>query len=338
MGDDRAVQLPVGLSTGIGSLPHCDPGEAVEFVLRHAPRLPFAPTLPARSRREGMIAQAATGIAGVVVDDEGGLLLDEAALDPEAPLDPTVFAGDAYVGLRAFLNAIADRPGPLKVSLTGPVTLGLALHAAGVERELAFRVAGAAVNQRATALLDLVEDRVPQAQVVAFVDEPSLASLTRHGFPIDPMGAVDLVSGALASIEPRATTALHCCGRADWRLVLQAGPNLLSAPVDAGLEASAGTLADFLDRGGWIAWGAVPTDGPLGSTVDRLWRQLNILWAELVAGGCDPAQLRTQSLVTPACGLVQHGVPQAEQVMTFSTRLAQRLHDQAIGVRLSAGA
>jgi hypothetical protein len=81
--------MPVGLSTGIGHLPHCDPGDAVEFVLRHTPRLPSAPSLPARSRREGMIAQAAAGIQGVTVDDDGTLDLDLGLIDPEAPLgDP----------------------------------------------------------------------------------------------------------------------------------------------------------------------------------------------------------------------------------------------------------
>ncbi|MEJ5256356.1 MAG: hypothetical protein WHS89_13505, partial [Acidimicrobiales bacterium] len=91
-------------------------------------------------------------------------------------------------------------------------------------------------------------------------------------------------------------------------------------------------------RGGWVAWGAVPTDRPVGETVERLWRQLSILWCDLVGGGCDPVLLRTQALITPACGLARHGITQAEQVMGLSTRLAQRLHDQAIGVRLSVGA
>ncbi len=336
-GGARAVALPVGLSTGIGSLPHCDPTDAVEFVLRTSPRLPFAPSLPARSRREGMIAQAASGVAGITVTDEGSLVIDEAALDPEAPVDPS-FGSEAFVGLRAFLTAVADRTGPLKVSLTGPVTLGVALHAAGVDASLAFRVAGAAVRRRAQALVDLVGQRVPQADVVAFVDEPSLASVTHPGFPIAPVDALDLTSGALASIEGRALTALHCCGRSDWRLLLQAGPSVLSLPVDGGIEQAPGALADFMERGGWVAWGAVPTDRPVGSSVDRLWRQLSLTWCDLVGNGCDPVLLRTQAMITPACGLAHHGVTQAERVMGFTTRLAERLHDQAVGVRLSVGA
>ncbi|MEI7623923.1 MAG: hypothetical protein WCJ88_10245, partial [Actinomycetes bacterium] len=80
-----SLLLPSGLSTGIGYLPHCDPGDAVEFVLRHSPRLPSAPSLPARSRREGMIAQSASGLAGVTIGDDGSIDVDLSAIDPEAP-------------------------------------------------------------------------------------------------------------------------------------------------------------------------------------------------------------------------------------------------------------
>ncbi len=330
--DDRVVQLPPGVVTGIGSLPHYDPSEAVEFVLRHSPRLPFAPSLPARSRREGMVAQAASGIAGVTVADDGSLAIEHSQIDPDAPIDPG-FDGDAFVGLRAFLSAVGDNTGPLKVSLTGPVTLGVALHGAGIDAPLAFRIAGAAVSGRAAALADLVARRVPQADIITFLDEPSLAWVTGRDFPIDPVGAVDLVSGALASVETRATTGLHCCGQADWRLVLQAGPQLLSAPVDGGLERSAGALADFLDRGGWVAWGAVPTDRPLSTDIERPWRQLVSSWNELVGAGCDPGRLRAQSMITPACGLAQHGVPQAEEVMTIAGRLGARIQEARIGGR-----
>ncbi len=331
--------LPIGLATSIGSLPHYDPSDAVDFVLRHQRQLPAAPSLPARSRAEGMIAQAAYGVAGVQLLDDGSLEVDLSALDPEAPVGDPGFTSDGFVGLRAFLTAVADRRGPIKISLTGPVTFGVALHAVGVPAELAFRVSGEAVARRARALVQHVSARVPQAQVVVFVDEPSLTGAMHPDFPIAPLDAIDLVSGTLAQLERLAITGLHCCGVADWRLLMQAGAQILSLPLDAGIEASAGAASGFLERGGWFAWGAVPTDQPIGPSVDRLWRQLSGVWCELVtSGGCDPVLLRTQAMITPACGLYRHGVPQAEQVLSFTNRLAERLHDQAIGVRLSVGA
>lgn len=339
MANDVSVPLPVGLSTSIGSLPHYDPSEAVDFILHRQPRLPAAPSLPSRSRCEGMIAQAAQGVPGITVRPDGSLQIDEAALDPEAPLTDPGFQSDSFVGLRAFINAVAGRDGPIKVSLTGPVTFGMALINEGLDAELAFRVSSAAVRQRARALVQYAAQRVPQAQLVAFLDEPSMGGAMAPWFPILPLDAVDLVSGSLAALEPLSITGLHCCGTADWRLLMQSGPQILSLPTDSGIESAAGALANFLERGGWVAWGAVPTDRPVGTTVDRLWRQLSLLWCTLVAdGGCDPVQLRTQAMITPACGMWRHGISQAAQVLQFTNRLAERLHDQAIGVRLSVGA
>jgi methionine synthase II (cobalamin-independent) len=330
--------LPTGLATGIGHLPHFDPSDAVEFVLRHSPKLPFAPALPARSRREGMVAQAAAGVPGLTVLENGSLEINREAIDPEAPLDHDVFSGDAYVGLRAFLTAVADRDGPIKVSVTGPVTFGMALHAAGLDADLAFRLAGSVVQKRIAAIVDHVLRRVPQAQIVVFVDEPAMGSLAEEGFPIGPTAGVDLVSGTMAIVEPIAITGLHCCTPADYRLLLGTGPRILSVPLDGGIERHSGLLGDFIDRGGWIAWGAVPTDGPVGTTVDRLWRRLSKLWSDLADEGCDPALLRTNALITPVCGLAHHGVTQAEHVMELTSQLAQRLQAQANGVRSSVGA
>lgn len=332
------ANLPAGLSTGIGHLPHCDPGEAVEFVLRHSSRLPSAPALPARSRREGMVAQGAAGIRGITVAGDGSIEVVRALLDPEAPIGDAGFTGDSWVGLRAFLNAVADRDGPLKVSVTGPVTLGVALCGLGIETDLAFRIAGAAVRARVKALVDHILQRVPQAQVVVFLDEPAMGSLTDQGFPIGPSEAVDLASGVMAVVESTAVTGLHCCTATDYRLLIGAGPRILSVPVDERINRHAGLVGDFLDRGGWIAWGAVPTGGPVGATVERLWRRLSSVWCDLAAEGCDPVLLRTNAIITPVCGLAWHGVTQAEQVMELTAQLADRLQGQAVGVRISVGA
>ena len=143
------VALPVGLATGIGSLPHADVDEAIAFVLEHQPRLPAAPSLPRRSGVEGMIAQAAWGITGVSVLPDGSLLVDEGVVDPELPLTDLGVGGEPFVGLRAFLAAMTDRTTPIKLQITGPVTLGIALHACGVDAPKAFAVAANAVEARA---------------------------------------------------------------------------------------------------------------------------------------------------------------------------------------------
>jgi hypothetical protein len=289
-----------------------------------------------RSFLEGMVAQAARGIQGVTVT-RGGIEVDPSRLDPEAPVDPCL-DGAGHAGLLALLSLVAGRTEPIKVQLTGPVTLGLALIEAGAEPQVAFRVAANAVRTQGAALVALCRQRLPQAPLLAFLDEPGLTALA-GGIPLDVDATTDLLSGALAVLEPEATTGVHCCGPTDWRLVSAAGPTVLSLPATAeAVLPAAVALSSHIERGGWVAWGAVPTHEPLGTDVDRLWRRLTALWCELVKSGCDPVQLRAQALVTPACGLAGHGISQTSRSLRLASELADRVSDQAIAAQLSMGA
>jgi hypothetical protein len=162
--------------------------------------------------------------------------------------------------------------------------------------------------------------------------------LTDPAFPIAPDTAIDLVSGALAAIEGRAVSGLHCCGEADWSALIAAGPNVLSLPARPSVVGSAGYLQQFLDRGGVVAWGAVPIDGPIPTTAERPWRRLSDLWCDLVRHGCDQVQLRKQSMVTPECGLGTHTPAVAERVTSIVAELGKRVHDQATATRFVLGA
>ena len=333
-----AAVLQAGTVTSIGSLPHRDADSAAAFVLRHHPALPAAPQLPRRSPLEGMVAQAARGIPGVAVRPDGSLEVDLDVLDPANPALPS-FDGASHAGLLAFLSTAAGRTSPVKLQLTGPITLGLALVEAGAPPAVAFPVAAGAVRAEGAALLTLFRRRLPEAPLVVFLDEPGLVRVPGGTLPIDTEVAVDILSSALAVLEDDAVTGVHCCGATDWRMASAAGANILALPVEqSAVVASASALNAHLERGGWVAWGVVPTNEPLGTDPDRLWRRLSSVWCELVQAGCDPVQLRSQALVTPACGLSGHGVSQAARALKLATTVAARVTDQAVAARLSAGA
>jgi hypothetical protein len=331
------ARFPVGVTTAIGSLPHEDAGEAARFSLEHHPLLPPAPSLPRRSPFEGMVAQAAWGIPGVLVLDDGSLLVEEASVDPALGLIDPGIDGEPFVALRAFLAALDGWAGPFKLQLTGPVTLGLALHAVGVAPERAFAVAAQAVDARIDATLQAAVLAAPAGTPVLFLDEPGLCAVLQPGFPLDLGATLDLVSSAMARVQRRAVAGLHCCGRADWHAVLQTGPQVLSLPVGTGITDHAGSLADFLEAGGWVAWGAVPTDGPFSDSVELLWRRLRTEWGQLVAGGCDPVLLRERALITPGCGLVGLDTYQAEVVVRLTAEIGERVSASA-GTSLYLGA
>ncbi len=82
----------------------------------------------------------------------------------------------------------------------------------------------------------------------------------------------------------------------------------------------------------------MPVDEPLGSGVERLWRRLSALWADLAQAGLDPLLLRERSIITPSAGLGSFGMSQAERVLRLTGELSERVFNQVVGARLSVGA
>src|SRR5690606_16998895 len=126
--------LYAGMATACGSLPHLGPAEATHLVLEALGDCPAAPSLPNREPREGLLGQAAAGIAGVAVAPDGSLVVDDpdrldtGASEAAHGLDP-----GAYGTTLAFLDAVAAapaRPAAVKLQVTGPVTFGMGLVAA----------------------------------------------------------------------------------------------------------------------------------------------------------------------------------------------------------------
>lgn len=331
---------------GIGGLPHRDAADAASFAL-HFMDIPSIPTLPRRSPSEGGIAQAMVGMRGVTVGQYSSIAVDPRRFDMFAPL-LTDLDHDAFVGFRAFLDLAPaelgdDHGGWLKWQFVGPVTFGLALMRAGIPASEAFNSAVRAVRTRIQQLLAAVAGAMPQSRQLVFIEEPSFHELMQSDFPITPSTAIDLVSGALAAIETDAISGLHCCADGDCASgdiasQLEAGPSILSLPVRLEVAESAGYLIRFMEAGGYIAWGVVPTVGPIANSADRPWRQLCALWCELVRRGADPSMLRQQALVTPECGLSGHTPAIALQVHQITAEIGKRIRDQAAAAQWMLGA
>jgi hypothetical protein len=326
-----------GTATAIGSLPHRDAHAAAALTLRCLPELPATPQLPCRSRREGIVAQWIGAVPGVVVHDDGAIEL-AAAIDPLARLQ-THFDDATHSGLLTFFDLARRQPRlpkQIKVQLAGPLTLGVALVDAGMGAELAFRLGARVARAWASALAELTAARLPGAALVCFFDEPALVCWRDAEGPIDREVATDLLSTALAACD--GVSGVHVCGYGDLRLALDAGPQVVHFDVGALDLDDATALSRFLDGGGWVAWGAIPTHRPVGEQPQPLWKALLDAWCELTRRGCDPVQLRAQALVAPACGLAGHGESQAERAMLLAREIGNRVHDHAAATKLAVGA
>jgi len=146
------------------------------------------------------------------------------------------------------------------------------------------------------------------------------------------------LSSAMAALPSSTLTGVHCCAPCDVATLLAVGPNVVSLPVSSELVDWVGYLTRFLAEGGIIAWGVIPTDGPLPTTSERQWRALSDLWCSLVRLGCDPVLLRRQSIVTPQCGLATHSVAVAQRIARLTADVGKRVQDQSSATRFALGA
>ena len=219
-----------------------------------------------------------------------------AAIDPLGPLHPQ-FDAATHAGLLTFLDVAARQPRipkRVKVQIAGPLTLGVAYVDAGHGRV----------------------DRVPARARASRAPGPerwrssSSAKLPGGGARVLPRRARARVLArtrkARSSGRPRPTclsTALaacggmsgvHVCGQGDLRLALDAGPQVVHFDVGALDLDDASALSRFLDGGGWIAWGAIPTHRPVGEQ-----RAAAVEGAARRVVRADPARAATRSGCAP---------------------------------------
>jgi hypothetical protein len=328
-----------GATAGVGSLPHVDVAAAAAFAIGEFD-VATIPSLPRRSSDELMLAQALVGVQGVRLDAEGGIVVDASTVRPHATIT-TDIGCDAFAGIRGFLDLAAKvhlDGAAVKWQFVGPVTLGVALHRAGLDRDSAFDLALSIVRSRLASMSAVVTDVLPNSRQMVVLDEPWFAELMHPGFPIPPDEAIDRMSSAMAALPSTTLTGVHCCAPCDVATLLASGPNVISLPVAPELVDWVGYLTRFLSDGGVIAWGVVPTEGPVPSTSERQWRALSDLWCALVQRGCDPVLLRRQSIVTPHCGLANHSVSVARRIARLTSEVGKRVQDQSSATRFALGA
>jgi len=327
-----------GAAFGVGSLPHRDAQAAAAFAIGEFD-IATIPRLPARSPAEAMIAQAVIGVPGVSFARVGGFTVDPAC-PGDLPIS-TDLGHDAFVGLRSFLDLapkVRLDGAPVKWQFVGPVTLGVALHRAGLAADIAFALAVRAIRAHLAVISAAISEVLPASPQLVLLDEPSLDQLMTPDFPIPPDEAIDLMSCAMAALATTAMVGIHGCRGSDIATMLASGPAVISVPISDDLVDWAGYLARFMAEGGAIAWGVVPTDGPVATTADRHWRALSDLWCALVRRGCDPVMLRRQSLLSPSGGLSAYSVSVARRLARQTSDVAKRVKDQAGATRFALGA
>jgi len=150
--------------------------------------------------------------------------------------------------------------------------------------------------------------RARNANAFMFVDEPGMqflfSALAGYG---DIKAKADLDEFFAMVDRPRG---IHLCGNPDWDFLLGLDLDVLFLDIYTNAEifsAYAKSIRKFLDRGGTIVWGIVPTgvEAFEKENFQSLVSQLENVWRVLRERGIDSDLLLSRSFLSPAtCCLV----------------------------------
>ena len=327
-----------GPATGIGSMPGRDAREAAKSVAGtfEGPEtgMPFLAELPARGPGADMIGRTAGMLAELYarVEPSGWRLGDRPGRDTKRARS---WLGEDLDALEEFTQGYE---GPLKVQAVGPWTLAAALELrhgevvlsdAGACRDLAGSLAEGLREHLAD-----IRRRVPGAQIVLQLDEPSLTAVLRgrvrsaSGYRTHRAVDRQLVEATLRDVigvQADGPAVVHSCAPdVPFALLRRAGAAAVSFDVDLLTERDDDTIGEAVEAGTRLLAGVVPgTDGPLSDPAGSV-MGVRTLWRRL---GLSPGLLTDAVTVTPSCGLAGASPEYARRALAHCVRAARSLAD-----------
>ena len=157
--------------------------------------------------------------------------------------------------------------------------------------------------------------------IILFFDEPYLGSFGSAYIPINRQDVIKCLSEFSAAIESEGVLlGVHCCGNTDWSIFTDV-PNIDIINFDAysfldKFVLYADNLKGFLNRGGVVCWGIVPTQVFSGTeTPDLLIRKIKEGIDALSKKGIPEDLLLDNFMLSPACGLGAIEPVKAEKIL-----------------------
>jgi methionine synthase II (cobalamin-independent) len=338
------------MSTAIGSLPHKDARKALKLIEEAFKNISVWPQLPAKSRLEDMTAQYIQGLPGCQQDQESGryyidttrdefyLEVEEFIQDYEtiitekdlSQIDKYAITSEHASALGLWLDIVQKtKPEALKGQITGPFTYATSI--VDQENRCAFyddslrEIIEKFLALKALWQIEQFKKVCPDAIYIMSLDEPTISQYGSTAFMTVQKNDIISSFNFIAEVIHNAGSIsfIHCCGNTDWSVVTSSDIKFLNFDAYNFADSIAlypENIAEFIEKGNFIAWGLVPTLDP--EQVKEMTKEKAIDIFEktidkLACKGVNKEKLIRQSIITPACGTGSL----SEELAEFSLRL-----------------
>lgn len=329
-------------TTAMAVMPHKDADRALELAL--SMDIPFWPQLPRISYYEDMYVQAAEHFPGILLDLENQTLrfsMDKFINEFEDTMarfdEPEYFdiSRDYSVVYHKFLEMDLSHRPAIRGQLEGPISFGLnvldqdkrPILFEDTIRPFMFEFMSKRIN------VQLKRLKLMNPNAFMFVDEPGLQFLFSALSGYDSTQAKSDMEQFFSMVQ--RPSGIHLCGNPDWDFLLNLDLDILSLDIYQNGEVFSSywkSIKNFLDRGGVIVWGVVPTNfEPFeAENIRSLETRLTGVWDFLSGKGIDREFLLSRSLLSPAtCCLVNpDGKTTVEKAFSVVNELSLRLRDR----------
>ena len=348
----------------IGSLPHKDVAEALDVVRREFV-IPFWPQLSKFNKNEDMIIQFLEAMPGIVNKDDDFYFDNESAeffeqleeffIDYQDIISSEKFEQSELLNKYAiteknsstfggFIDLVKEnKPAYAKGQIVGAFTLATSLTdkdgKCAYYDETLREIIVKTLSLKALWQIAKIKEANFQTIPIIFVDEPSLSQLGTSAFITIPRDEVIEILNEVSDLikSAGALSAIHCCGKCDWSILIEAGFDIINLDgyfFAQNLSLFAQDIKEYLSSGKFIAWGIVPTldkEALQQADLSLLVSKFNEAIGYLINKGIDKNLLLNQSMITPSCGAGSLPVELAENAMNLTKQLSMKLKEEYCG-------
>jgi len=329
---------PECVATAIGSMPHEDPSVACDIVLNTIPEIPIWPQLPNTSFREEMEIQYSEGFPCVAFEEDKRRMYFKTDVDITSDLEKFYenymadnldyfkitpeYSRGIYAMEKRLKEGDVTSLKMFKNHVTGPITVGLgrvdenkrAIYYNDMFRDIIVK----GTEMKARWLLNRF--KFLGKEQICFIDEPILSGFGSSTYvSVHRPDVVQYLNDIVQAIHKEdALSGTHCCGNTEWTILIDAGVDIIS--FDAYDYADtvayyADQIKVFLEKGGVLAWGVVPTSEKIkNENPESLTQKLRDGVKNLASKGIDENLIWEKCLVTPSCGTGSLSVEISENI------------------------